>query len=228
MNSILEVLSEMISESTWVAPVIALAAGVLTSFTPCSLSTIPLIIGFVGGTGTETKRAFSLSLIFVLGSALTFTILGITASLMGNLIGASAKWWYLIMGAFMVLMALQTWEIFNFIPSTYLVSKNNKKGYGGAFVAGILGGIFSSPCATPILIALLAVVAGKGSVLWGALLLLFYAVGHGALALIAGTSVGFVQRLTRSEKYGKISKAINIILGSLILILGLYMFYLGF
>jgi len=228
LDSVLEYLGTVIQESFWLAPVLALGAGILTSFTPCSLSSIPLVIGYVGGIGTDPKKAFRLSLTFAIGSAVTFTILGTAASLMGNLIGTSAKWWYLVLGALMVVMALQTWEVINVIPSTYLLSRNTKKGYVGAFVAGILGGVFSSPCATPVLIALLAVVAGKGSMLWGALLLLLYAIGHGALALIAGTSVGFVQKLSRDERYGRFSRVIIILMGTAILFIGFYMFYLGF
>ncbi len=228
MNDLLETLGKMIQESFWLAPVLALAAGVLTSFTPCSLSSIPLVIGYVGGMGTEPKKAFRLSLVFAVGSAVTFTVLGTAASIMGNLIGTSSKWWYLVLGVLMVLMALQTWEIYNFIPSTYLISQNTKKGYAGAFIAGILGGIFSSPCATPVLVALLAIVAGKGSILWGAMLLLLYAIGHGTLAMVAGTSIGFVRKLTHSERYGKLSKILKILMGIIILIIGFYMFYMGF
>jgi len=127
-----------------------------------------------------------------------------------------------------VLMALQVWGVFEIIPSSYLISKNTRKGYVGAFLAGILGGIFSSPCSTPVLIALLAIVAGKGSVLWGILLLLLYAAGHGILAVIAGTSVGFVQRLSASGAYGRVSTVLKILMGILILLIGFYMFYLGF
>ena len=128
----------------------------------------------------------------------------------------------------MVLMALQTWEIFNFIPSTYLLSKNKRRGYIGALIGGILGGIFSSPCSTPVLIALLAIVAGNGNIVWGVLLLLIYSLGHSILVIIAGTSVGFVQKLSQSDKYGKASKIMKIFMGILILLIGLYMFYLGF
>ena len=229
MDAILEQLSELIKESMWLAPILALVAGMLTSVTPCSLSSIPLVIGFVGGTGQkDTKKAFKLSLTFALGSAITFTALGTVASLMGNLIGTSARWWYIVLGILMVLMALQTWEIFNFIPSTYLMSKNKRRGYIGALMGGILGGIFSSPCSTPVLIALLAIVAGSGNIVWGILLLLIYSLGHSILVIIAGTSVGFVQKLSQSEKYGKASKVMKIFMGILILLIGLYMFYLGF
>ncbi len=225
----LESISKIITETTWLAPLFAFLAGVLTSFTPCSLSSVPLIVGFVGGTGGKnTKRAFALSLTFAVGSAITFTILGVFATLAGNLIGTQATWWFLVLGILMLLMALQTWEIYEIIPSSYLVSKNTKKGYLGALIAGVLGGIFSSPCSTPVLIALLAVVASSGNLLWGILLLLLYSIGHGILAVICGTSVGFVEKLSRSPKYGKFSKVLKIIMGLLMMLIGFYMFYLAF
>lgn len=229
MTAILESLSELITKSGWQAPLLALLAGILTSFTPCSLSSIPLVISYVGGVGQrDTKRAFWLSVTFAAGAAVTFTALGAIASLAGKLIGTSASWWYIILGALMILMALQTWGIFEIIPSSYLISKNTRKGFVGAFIAGILGGIFSTPCSTPVLIALLAIVAGKGSILWGILLLLLYSIGHGILAIVAGTSIGFVQKLSSSQKYGKASTVLKIAMGALILLIGFYMFYLGF
>lgn len=229
MNEWLDGLSVLITESGWLAPLLALLAGILTSFTPCSLSSIPLVIGYVGGTGQkDTKRAFKLSLTFAAGAAVTFTVLGVIASLAGRLMGNGATWWYLVLGVLMVLMALQTWGVFEIIPSSYLIARNTQKGYVGAFIAGILGGVFSSPCSTPVLIALLAIVAGKGSILWGVLLLLLYSIGHGTLAIIAGTSIGFVQKLAASEKYGRASVVLKIVMGALILLIGLYMFYLGF
>ncbi len=229
MTALLESLSEMIAENTWLAPLLALAAGVLTSFTPCCLSGIPLVVGYVGGTGQrDTRKAFWLSVTFAAGTAVTFTILGMIASLAGKLMGTSASWWYVVLGILMVLMSLQVWGIFEIVPSSYLLSKNKKSGFIGAFLAGILGGVFSSPCSTPVLVALLAVVAGKGSILWGILLLLLYAFGHGILAIAAGTSIGFVQKLTASGKYGKASVLLKIVTGALILLVGFYMFYLGF
>jgi len=229
INEWLETLSTLIKGNLWLAPILAILAGALTAFTPCSLSSIPLVVAYVGGTANnDTKKSFRLSLIFALGMTVTFTVLGIVASLAGKLIGRTASWWYIILGILMVLMALQTWEVFNFIPSTFLISKNTRRGYIGALIAGILGGIFSSPCATPVLIALLALVASQGKLLWGVLLLLLYSVGHSILVIIAGTSMGFVKKLTSNEKYGRASKIIKIVLGSLIILLAFYMFYLGF
>lgn len=222
-------LSSIISANIWLAPLLALLAGILTAFTPCALSSVPLVIGYVGGTGQKsTKKAFWLSVTFAVGMSVTFTTLGVTASMLGKFMQGTGKWWYLVLGVLMVLMALQTWEIFNFIPSTNALSKNKKRGFIGAFLAGILGGLFASPCATPVLIVLLAFVAKEGKILLGIFLLLLYSLGHSVLVLIAGTSVGFVKKLSASEKYGKVSNILKIVMGSLILLIAFYMFYLGF
>lgn len=224
----LEQIGQAIGQNLWLAPLLALLAGVLTSFTPCALSSIPLVIAYVGGIGVEPKKAFRLSLVFALGAAITFTVLGVVAASVGQLLGTGAKWWYIVLGVLMVLMALQTWEVVNIIPSTYLAGKNKRRGYLGALITGMLGGLFSSPCATPVLVALLAIAAGSGSLLWGALLMLVYGVGHGALAVLAGSSIGAVNKLMQSERYGALSRVLKIVMGVLILLIGLYLFYLGF
>ena len=88
---------------------LALLAGIITSVTPCALSSVPLVIGYVGGTGQkDAKKAFKLSLTFALGTAVTFTTFGMIASSAGKLIGTSNSWWYIFLGIIMVLMALQT------------------------------------------------------------------------------------------------------------------------
>jgi cytochrome c-type biogenesis protein len=229
INSWLEILSKLISVNIWLAPLLAFLAGVLTSFTPCSLTSVPLIIGYVGVTvENDTKKALRLSVLFSLGLALTLTVLGTLASLLGRLMQGGGSWWYILLGSLMILMALQTWEIINLIPSSYALGKNKRRGYLGAFLAGILGGFFSSPCATPVLIALLSLVAGEGSLISGVVLLLMYSLGHSVLIIIAGTSVGFVQRISKSEQYGALSKVIRVLMGIAILIIGIYMLYLGF
>lgn len=229
MNELLQQFSGLIQDNFWIAPIAALLAGILNSLMPCCLSTLPLIIAYVGGASeNNSKKAFKLSLVFVLGSAVTYTSLGVIASFFGGLIGGGNRWWYIVLGILMVLMTLQMWGIFEFIPSTYLHSKNKKTGYAGAFITGVLGGVFSTPCSTPVLVALLAIVAGKGNVLWGILLLLLYSVGNGALSVISGTSVGFVKKLSQSEKFGKFGHRLQIVMGALILMLAFYLFYYAF
>lgn len=229
IDNILSQIAEIIGKNMWLAPLLALVAGVLTSITPCSLSNVPLIIGYVGGIGEKnTKKAFAYSAVFSLGTAATFVTLGIIATSAGKLIGRTSTAWYIVLGVLMILMALQTYEILNFIPSVNLLEKSKKRGFIGAFLAGILGGIFSSPCSTPVLIALLAIVAGKGNLLWGILLMLLYSIGHSALVMVAGTSIGFVQKINASDKYKTAAAVLKIVMGTAILLIGFYMFWLAF
>ena len=229
MNEILNTMSEIIKNNFWIAPIVAFLAGILTSFTPCSLTNIPLIIGYVGGTGTNnTKKALKLSVVFSLGMSITFTILGVLASLIGKIMQKGGSFWYIILGIIMVLMALQTFEIVTIIKPTNLQTRNTKKGYLGALLSGILGGIFSSPCSTPVLIALLAIIAKAGNVIWGIILLLLYSLGNSILVIIAGTSIGTVQKISQNKQYGKISNILKYLMGTIILLIGFYMFYLGF
>ncbi len=225
----LNILGQLISDNIWLAPLLSFTAGVLTAFTPCSLSGIPLVIGYVGGyAGNDTKKAFRYSLTFCGGTAFTFTILGTLASIFGKLMRSAGSWWYILLGALMALMALQMWDIINIIPQSPALGRSPRKGYIGAAAAGMLGGIFASPCATPVLVVLLAMVAQKGSLLWGILLLLLYSAGHSILLLAAGTSVGLANGLSSSRRFDMLGRTFKIAMGGAILLLSFYMFYLGF
>ncbi|MDD2299210.1 MAG: hypothetical protein PHG42_08180 [Bacteroides sp.] len=79
-----------------------------------------------------------------------------------------------------------------------------------------------------ILVVLLAIVATEGSIMWEILLLLLYSLGHSFLVVVAGTSVGFVNKLSESGAYDMTSKIIKTVMGTIILFLGMYMLYLGF
>ena len=231
MNEALNSLSQWIGNNYWFAPFIALLAGIIASFMPCCLSSIPLIIGYVSGAEKgNVKKAFRLSLTFAAGQAITFLALGMAAALAGTLMSKfrSQSWFYIVFGIIMVLLALQTLEIFEIIPSSYLTSKNKKKGYLGALITGLLAGLFSTPCSTPVLVAMLALIAEKGNYLWGFLLMLCYSAGHSVLSVIAGTSAGAANKIITNEKYGKLSKFLKIFMGILLLIFAFYFFYLGF
>ncbi len=224
----LESLAALIGGHLLLAPILAFAAGILTSFLPCSLGSIPLVLGYVGGVGQKKPgRSFALSAVFVLGMSLSLTALGAAAALFGLLFSAGT-WWYLLLGLLMVLMALQVWEVFQFIPATHAIAKSKKRGFAGAFLAGMLGGLFSSPCATPVLVVLLAYVAEEGTLLLGAALLFLYSLGHGVPVLIAGTSLAFIQKVAAGSQYGKVSAALRILLGAAILLLGVYMLSFAF
>lgn len=224
----LEQLAGAIGQSGWLGPLLALLAGMLNSVSPCSLSVLPLVIGYVGGGEATGWRAVGLSATFAVGSALTLTGLGAAAALAGAMLSGAGSWWYLLAGGLMVAMAMQTWEVVVFVQPAALLGKSRARGYVGALVAGLLGGIFASPCATPVLMALLTIAAGQDRLLWGMALLLCYGLGNGLLILLLGGSLGAVQQLKQDPRYVRFCRVSQVLLGFVILLLGLWFFYLAF
>ena len=73
MSNLLLQMATTISHGVWVAPFLAFVAGILTSLTPCSLSTVPLVIGYVGGYQEDhPKRAFRMSVMFAIGMTIIY------------------------------------------------------------------------------------------------------------------------------------------------------------
>ena len=228
MEDILNAVSAALSRSLWLAPVLALIGGVLTSIMPCSLSTVPLVIGCVGGGETKGKKAFLLSLLFALGSSITFIALGVIAAAAGLLLEKLDIWMHLILGVILILMALQMWGVIDLIPTGSVLAGKKLKGSWGAFIAGLFAGVFSAHCATPIIVALLALVIDQGRIVFGILLLLLFSIGHAILSVIAGTSAGLVQRISESRKYDRIGRIIKTALGIIILLVALWLLWEAF
>jgi len=227
VENLLANFGQILSENIWLAFIMALVAGLISSFSPCVLSAVPLVIGYVGGyAGNDRNRAFRYSLLFCLGLAASFTILGAASAIVGRLMTGTGKWWYIVLGVIMTVVGLQMLGIFSFVPQTCKMP-NARKGLWGAFVLGILGGVLSSPCATPVLAAILSFVAGQGNIALGVGLLAVYSIGHCALILVAGTSVGFVQKIAISPQTEKWGKILKIVFGILVIALAVYLFYTG-
>lgn len=229
LEQTLETLAIQIDSHRMLAPIIGFVAGVLTSFTPCSLANLPLVIGYVGGIGeSSSRKAFLYSVLFALGSAVTYVALGVVAASAGQLLGNASEWWYLFLGALLTMMALQMCEIFIFIPSTNLMTKSKLRGGLGALAAGVLGGLFASPCATPVLAVLLSLLASDGNILWAILVMLTYSIGNSILIVVAGTSIGKVTGILKSKKYQLWGEILKYVMGIAIFAFALYMFWLGF
>lgn len=233
-NNFLTEISWTLRQGSVLAPILALFAGIITSLTPCSMSSVPLIIGYVGGTGAkDTKRLFFLSLTFAIGMTITFSAIGIASAYLQRVVSTVGVWWYFFIGILMILMAIQFWGIHYFIHPTNFVNKSKKKGYIGALISGLLGGLFSSPCATPVMIALMSMISGTGGLenvnaLWGLLLFLLFAIGHSLIVILAGTLLGFVGQLNGKTSYKWFTKISTFVLGLLIFALGIYFLYIGF
>ena len=194
--------------------------GLLTSLSPCILSMLPVMLGYIGGLEKPTKtKGFITSVSFVLGLATTFAILGIVAALLGKAFGQIGSAWLYIIGLFAIIMGLQLIGVLTINLPGLQTMPEKKGGVLGSYGVGLLFGLVASPCATPVLAVLMAYVAGQGVLWYGALLLFIYGLGHGLPLIIVGTFTAVLKSLPRLQKWGHY---ITYLSGGLLIVFGLY------
>jgi len=204
--------------------------GIVTSIGPCNVAMIPLVIGFVGGSGQSLGRgrSFALSLTFAVGLAITFMLLGLVASLVGGLMGGTSRVWYYVVAAVCVLIGLSMLGVFHLpeVPSAArLRERVQLRGIPGALALGLVSGLVASQCATPVLAAILTYVMSQdGALVYGAALLFVYALGRGVPIVLAGTFAGALKQL---QALGRWSPIIERVSGVIIIGVGLYFLWIA-
>jgi len=197
-------------------------AGILTSIGPCNLSMVPIIIGYVAGTDAGKKRSFMMSILFTLGTATTFMIMGLVIAAVGGIFGTSQSVLYYIVAAVCLIVGLNLLGILNLninFGGNLLTQVGEQKGYGGSYFLGLVIGLVGSQCGTPILLAILSLALASGQWFYGATLLFVYALGRGVPIVIMGTFTGLVARM---DQFARLSAVMEKLAGFMIIIVGLY------
>ncbi|MFT3906240.1 MAG: protein-disulfide reductase DsbD [Steroidobacteraceae bacterium] len=201
-----------VSQQDWLASVILndnvfvmlgvfFASGLLLAFTPCVLPMVPILARLIAGQGQQvnTRRAFLLALVYVLGMAVTYSAAGAVAGLAGKQVQAALQqtWVVLLFAALMVAMALSMFGAFTLqMPAalqTRLSGVSNRQqagSYVGVAVMGALGALIVTTCTAPALVAALVVIGQTGNVARGASALFAMSLGMGVPLLAVGTSAG--------------------------------------
>lgn len=208
----------------------ALLAGLASSVSPCTVAAVPLVVGYVGGYADGSRRrAFFYAAAFVLGLALAFTGVGLAIALAGAIFLPAGGLWrgVLIALALVAGASLLAGRALPGMGAAHCgaggIAPSHWKGSLGAFVTGALSGVVFAPCATPVMVGILALIGNQQDVLFGTLLMLLYSIGHGALLLAAGSSVGFAQWVARSRWAGRVNWLFTRLAGALLVGYALYL-----
>ena len=207
----------------------AFGAGIASSASPCAIAAVPLVVGYVGGYADGSRRrAFGYALAFVLGMAASFTAAAAAMVLASSLLAFLGPLWQVVMGLLAIILGghlLGLWSLAAFSASHCGSTAPPRRGVLGAGIAGALSGIVFSPCATPVLVGILSVIGSQGDARYGILLMFAYAIGHGALLLAAGASVGFAQWLAKSRLTARFGAWFMRLAGLLLLGYGAYLLW---
>ncbi|TKF33665.1 protein-disulfide reductase DsbD [Enterovibrio norvegicus] len=179
----------------WWQPLLFLGLGIGLAFTPCVLPMYPILTGIVLGGGKKTHgQTFRLSMLYVQGMALTYTLLGLVVASAGLQFQAAFQHPYVLIGlsTLFVLLAMSMFGVFNLqLPAslqTRLSQISNQQTGGsnlGVFSMGAISGLICSPCTTAPLSGALLYVAQSGDLLTGAITLYALALGMGIPLILA-------------------------------------------
>jgi len=215
------------------APALALAAafvwGILSILlSPCHLSSVPLVVGFMGGVeNLRASRGAVIASVFAGGIFFTIGIVGAITALLGRLIGDVGKTGNYIVAVILFVVGL---HLLGIIPIPWSGGSRlmpKRKGLLGALVLGLLFGIAVGPCTFAYFMPVLgfAFLSGQTNALYGTVLVLVTAVGHCSVIVAAGTAAGSLQRYLNWSESSKGTSVLKKICGVLVIIAGLYLLW---
>ena len=188
-------------QSTWVVVGAFFLIGLGLAFTPCVFPMIPILSGIITGHGQSitTRKAFMLSLVYVLAMALTYTVAGVFAALAGENLQAMLQNPVAISIFALVFVAL-AFSMFGFydlqLPSslqsrlTEISNRQESGSLAGAAIMGLLSALIVGPCVAPPLAGALIYIGQTGDAALGGLALFAMSMGMGAPLIAIGTSAG--------------------------------------
>ncbi len=225
-------LSELLYGNFWLATFSAFVWGILSIIlSPCHLSSIPLIVGFLSSQGKITiGRTFNLSLVFALGILVTIAIIGGITLSMGRLMGDVGTIGNYIVAAVFFAVGLYMLGVIRLPWDGASISGTKYKGYTAALVLGLIFGIGLGPCTFAFMAPILGVVFQVSStdLFLAVSLLIAFSIGHAFVIVLAGTLTQKVQQYLNWTENSKISGYIKKACGILVILGGFYLIYTTF
>ena len=199
--------------------------GLISSISPCSLSMLPLIIGYIGGFSDEKPLKTLLQMIiFVLGSGIVFAIIGGICAFTGKLFVGN-PYFTLIVASIIFIMGLKILEVIDFdMPVVIKEIPQNKVNSTFLYplLLGIVFALIGTPCSTPILAGIMGFASISAKISQAVIMLFLFSIGQGLIFIVAGF---ITSKLKTSKNFYKVSEIIMKISGVLLILAALYIFY---
>jgi cytochrome c-type biogenesis protein len=228
IRTLFEWLSTSMGQSAGISFFASFVWGILSILlSPCHLSSIPLIVGFIDGQGkVQTKRAFLLATIFSFGILITITLIGVVTGLTGRMLGDIGPYGNYIVAVILFVVGLYLLEIINlpFLNPAFH-SDFKMKRFFASFILGLIFGVAIGPCTFAYMAPMLGIVfkIAMTNFVYAISLILFYALGHCSVIILAGTFTGAVQQYLNWNEKSKGAVILKKICGFLIIIGAIYL-----
>jgi cytochrome c-type biogenesis protein len=226
IEDIFNSLSYALYDNFWIALAASFGWGVISIIlSPCHLSSIPLVIGFINSQKSITvKKTFTIALVFSAGILITIAAIGLVTAAMGRLMGDLGSTGNYLVAIVFFVMGLYLLDLIK-LPGGGINLKNTPgRGLLFALLAGLLFGIGLGPCTFAFLAPVLGIVlqTAQTNFYSAAALLLAFAVGHCAVITGAGTMTQKVQQYLNWSGESKMPLYIKRACGILVILAGIY------
>ncbi len=226
-EGIFTVLYEAMTGAVWLAIVASFGWGVLSILlSPCHLSSIPLVVGFISSQGKiSIRRTFNISLVFAVGILLTIAAIGVITALLGRLMGdVGSVGNYLVAGIFFI-VGLYLLDIIKLDWNSAGLRRTKSKGLLAALILGLLFGIALGPCTFAYMAPVLGIVfkTAQTDYFLAVIFLLAFGIGHCSVIVSAGTLTGKVQKYLNWSEGSKTILWIKRVCGVLVVLGGFYL-----
>lgn len=213
------------SNSLFMLYLMSFLGGLIASVSPCSLGMLPIIVGYVGGFGeAKPAKVFAQMLMFVLGTAIVFSIIGIICAVTGKVF-ASNGYFAVILASILLIMGLKLAGILDFEIPVLIKEMPKSDGMNKFVYPLLLGGAFAiigTPCSTPILAGIMAF-ASLGADIFNAVIMLFlFSMGQGLILILAGV---LTSKLKTLNKFYALSEWLLKASGWILILASLYIYY---
>jgi thiol:disulfide interchange protein DsbD len=194
-------INQLASGNLWLTLGLFFLAGLALSLTPCVFPMIPILAGVIAGQGEHvtTRKAFILSLVYVLSMSLTYTVIGVLAGLFGGNLQASFQnpWIISLFSGLFVVLSLSMFGFYQLqVPAAFQnalnrVSRSQQGGHLlGVAIMGFLSALIVGPCVAAPLAGALVYIGQTGDPLLGGLALFTLSMGMGLPLILIGSSAG--------------------------------------
>ncbi|MGB9696530.1 MAG: cytochrome c biogenesis CcdA family protein [Ignavibacteria bacterium] len=232
IEEIFSYLSTAISGEFYIAVFASFGWGVLSILlSPCHLSSIPLVVGFINSQGEITiKRTFTISLVFGIGILITIALIGMVTALAGRLMGDVGTVGNYIVAAVFFIIGLYLMDVIKLPWEGAGIKPTKYRGIFAALILGLIFGIGLGPCTFAYMAPVLGVVfqLAKTNIIYSIILLLAFGVGHILVIVTAGTLTKKVQQYLNWTEKSVVVKYIKRVCGALVFLGGIYMIYNSF
>jgi len=230
LNDLFTWLSSLLSGNIWIVLTGSFLWGVISILlSPCHLSSIPLIIGYITGNDNLTlKKSFALSLDFSAGILVTVALIGVVTASLGRLMGDVGEIGNYLVPIIFIIAGLYLLNIIRFQFGGVNAGNLKSKGYLKAFSLGIILGMGLGPCTFAFMAPVLGIVfqLAKENLVLSLLILMFFSLGHCSVIAGAGTLSKYVQLYLNWNENSKAISIVKIVCGVLVVLSGIYLLYL--